>query len=72
MSIPKGLRAPGTAIPRLLYAGTFYRDDEKVFWDVHDAAKAIVIELIEEDFKRLVVEVGNPAQAVELIEKNIN
>lgn len=71
IKMPKGLRAPGTAIPGLIYAGTFYHDGDKVFWNVHHAEKAIVIELADEEFKRLVVEVDNPAETVELIEKHL-
>ena len=71
MKMPKGLRAPGTAIPGIFYAGTFYDGGDKVFWDVRHADKAIVIELKNEDFKRLVVEVENPAEAVALIQDKI-
>ena len=71
LKMPKGLRAPGTAVPGIFYAGTFYNDGDKVFWNVRHADKAIVVELEDEDFKRLVVEVENPAEIVELIEKNL-
>jgi hypothetical protein len=71
MKMPKGLRAPGTAIPGLIYAGTFYSGSDKVFWDVRHAKKAIVIKLKNEDFKQLVVEVENPAEAVSLIKDKI-
>ncbi len=67
-AMPRGLRAPGTSIPGHLYAGTFYHEGEKVFWDVHNFAKAIVIELTDEDFKRLVVEVEDPDEVVSMIE----
>lgn len=69
--MPKGLKAPGTAIPGIFYAGTFYDGGDKVFLDVRHANKAIVIELKNEDFKRLVVEVENPAEAVALIQDKI-
>jgi hypothetical protein len=29
-----GLRMPGTKIPGVLTAGTFYQDGKRVFWDV--------------------------------------
>ncbi|CAG4903178.1 MULTISPECIES: hypothetical protein [Acidithrix] len=70
-SMPRGLRAPGTSIPGLLYAGTFYHKGEKVFWEVHNPAKAVVIELAEEDFTRLVIEVENPNDVVSSIEDAI-
>lgn len=68
--MPKGLRAPGTAIPGIIYAGTFYHDGDKVFWDVHNRAKAIVIELENEEFNRLIVEVADPEKTVQLIEES--
>ncbi len=71
MKMPKGLRAPGTAIPGIFYAGTFYDGGDIVFWDVRHADKAIVIELKNEDFKRLVVEVENPSDTVAMIQNKI-
>lgn len=56
----KGIRAPGTHIPGVIAAGTFYREGEKVFWDVHDPAKAIRVELEDEGYARLVTEVDDP------------
>jgi hypothetical protein len=69
MEIPRGIRAPGTSIPGFIHAGTFHSQGDKMFWDVHDPAKAIVIELAEDDFARLVVEVENPDETASLIER---
>jgi len=68
---PKGLRAPGAYIPGVLTAGTFHLDGERVFWDVHDGGKAIVIELDDERYARLVIEVADPRAAVALVESAI-
>ncbi|MEV0535554.1 hypothetical protein [Kitasatospora sp. NPDC050463] len=65
----KGLRAPGTHFPGVITAGTFHIDGERVFWDVHDATKAVVIELADERYARLVVEVSDPRATVALIER---
>ena len=65
---PKGLRAPGTHVPGVLVAGTFHADGERVFWDVHDAAKAVVIELADQRYTRLIVQVPDPRASVALIE----
>ncbi len=62
------MRAPGTYVPGVIVAGTFHADGERVFWDVRDAQKAIVIHLGDEQYARLVVEVDDPSAAVELIE----
>ena len=68
----KGLRAPGTHIPGVFAAGTFHKDGEKIFWDVRDAAKAVVIELRDESFARLVLEVEDPKVTVDLINRSTN
>ena len=65
---PKGVRSPGTHVPGVVVAGSFYADGERVFWDVHDADKAIVIELGDEKYARLVIEVDDPQGAVDMIE----
>lgn len=63
-----GLRMPGTNVPGVITAGTFYQDGNRVFWDVHDPEKTIVIDLHDETFNQLVVEVADPETAVKLIE----
>lgn len=59
-----GLRLPGTQIPGVLTAGTFYQHGGAVFYDVHDPERTIVLELDHEHYQRLVVEVADPAAAV--------
>ncbi|MCP2288440.1 hypothetical protein [Nocardia amikacinitolerans] len=65
----KGIRAPGTHVPGVVTAGTFHIDGERVFWDVRDPDKAVVIELADERYARLVVQVDDPAEVVGMIEK---
>jgi len=62
-----GLRMPGTSIPGVLTAGTFYQDGKRVFWDVHSPENTIVIELKDEWYNELIVEVADPQVAVELV-----
>jgi hypothetical protein len=64
---PKGIRAGGTRVPRVVTAGTFRQDGERVFWDVRDPQKAVVIELRDEDYARLIVEVDDPRATSELV-----
>jgi hypothetical protein len=59
-----GFRAPGTWIPGVLKAGTFHKDGKTVFFDVHDPANAIVIELRDEAYSELVLEVDDPERVV--------
>ena len=65
----KGLRAPGTHVPGVIAAGTFFQDGDRVFWDVHDPKKTIVIRLEDERYARLVIEVEDPPATVAAIEE---
>ncbi|MGW7295554.1 hypothetical protein ACWGIB_24575 [Streptomyces xiamenensis] len=65
---PKGIRAPGTRVPGLITAGTFHLNGEKVFWDVRDPAKTVVVELADQDYARLVLQVEDPRATVALVE----
>jgi hypothetical protein len=56
----KGIRAGGTHVPGVITAGTFYQEGERVFWDVHDPEKTLVIRLRDERYARLVIEVEDP------------
>ena len=67
----KGLRVGGTHVPGVIVAGTFHDDGERVFWDVRDADKAVVIQLDDEHYARLVVEVPDPPATVDLIEQAV-
>jgi hypothetical protein len=63
-----GLRMPGTNIPGVLTAGTFYHDGKRVFWDVHNPENTVVIELKDERYNELIVEVADPKTAVNLVQ----
>lgn len=63
----QGWRMPGTSIPGLLTAGTFYKDDKRIFWDVHDKQRAVVIELVHDEYDQLIIEVADPAAVVALL-----
>ena len=64
----EGWRLPGTHIPGVIIAGTYYRDGQKRFWDVTDPRKAIVVDLENESYDRITVEVENPKEIVERLE----
>ncbi|MEU7324051.1 hypothetical protein ABZ682_26390 [Streptomyces griseoviridis] len=65
---PKGIRAPGSHLPGVIIAGTFHQDGDKVFWDVRDPSKAIVVELADEEYTRLILQVDDPRATVALVE----
>ncbi len=62
-----GLRMPGTNIPGVLTAGTFYQHGKRVFWDVHNPDNTVVIELKDERYNELIVEVADPQAAVQSV-----
>jgi hypothetical protein len=62
-----GWRVPGTSIPGVITAGTFYQDGKRVFWDVHNPANTVVIELRDERYNQLTVEVEDPNSVVEQV-----
>jgi len=57
----KELRSPGTSLPGLVRAGTYYSQRGKEFWLVNERKdNYLTIELQDEDYKRIVVTVeGN-------------
>ncbi|MFI5907587.1 hypothetical protein [Dactylosporangium sp. NPDC051541] len=68
---PKGIRTAGTHFPNYVTAGAFRVDGEKIFWDVHDPRKAVVIQLADERYARLIIEVDDPRATVALVERSV-
>ncbi|MGH7747958.1 MAG: hypothetical protein ACREQ5_24835, partial [Candidatus Dormibacteria bacterium] len=66
----EGLKLGGARIPGVITAGTFHQKGDRVFWDVHDPDRVVVVELADERYARLVVGVDDPAAAVELIDRH--
>ena|SRR5215472_10784967 len=66
------LRLMGTSIPHIFRAGIFYQQGDRVFWDVHNLQNAIVVELEHEHFSKLIIEVADPAAAINLLNYSIN
>ena len=64
----KGLRVAGTHVPGVIAAGTFYHHGEWVFLDMHRPERAVVIDLRDERYKKLIIEVPDPAEAVARIQ----
>ena len=67
-----GFRMPGTQLPGVVTAGSFYQCGECVFWDVHDPDKTIAIQLRDEYYTRLVIQVDNPEATAAAIERAIS
>jgi len=67
----KGVSAPGTHIPGVIVAGTFYKDDKRIFWDVHDPGRTVVIDLVGQRYDQIIVEVRDPETVVKMLEDAI-
>jgi hypothetical protein len=58
-----------SGLPFLVAGGSFHLQADWVFWDVRDAATAVVICLTDERYARLVIGVDDPPQTVAAIRK---
>ena len=67
----QGLKIIGTGLPNIFKAGTFCQQGEFVFWDVRNPQNTIVVELVHEDFSKLVIEVAEPDAVINTIIKAI-
>jgi len=66
-----GMKLAGSWIPGVLTAGTFYQQGGLVFWDLHNPDNAIAIDLNHERYERLIVEVADPAAAVQFVRSQL-
>ena len=68
---PRGLRVPGSHLPGLLTAGSYWqpgRPGTWSFWSVRHPRQAIVVDLDAGHYRRLVLEVADPDAAVRLVD----
>ena len=63
-----GWRGPGTYVPGWLAAGTFHREGRRIFRDVSEPDRAIVVDLDDQPYSRLVIEVADPDAAIALLD----
>ena len=68
---PAGLRIPGTCIPGLVIAGTYYTRKGKEFWLVIRKKKILRIELKDEFYSRLILGVDDNESWKEKIDSMI-
>lgn len=55
-----GVKLVGAGIPGLIRAGSYMGKGGLAFWDVRHHEKAIMIELHDEEYARLILEVDDP------------
>ncbi len=63
----KVVRAPGTSIPGVTQAGTFYLQGGREFWCVHYTGRSIIFELEDLPYDRVVVDVRDPEAVVQRV-----
>lgn len=69
---PNGLRLPGTYLPNVITAGSYWRKEQGwSFWSVRHEEMAIDIRLRDTHYYRLVIEVDDPQATAALIEDAI-
>ena len=62
-----GFKLMGSSFPNRFRAGTYYQNGGKVFWDARQGEKVLVVDLREENYKKLIVAVDSPAGAIRMI-----
>lgn len=67
-----GLRAFGTYVPNLIKAGTFYQypDSSLIFLDIVNENNAIIIELKDEEYKKIIVEIEDPRKTIKILNES--
>lgn len=66
-----GLKVAGTGVPGVFAAGTFYYHGELVFWDVRHPSNTIIVSLDHERYRKLIIEVKDPAAVVSELQRAI-
>ena len=66
-SVPRGFRAPGAYLPGVVCAGTYRQRGSKGLWMVGRAKQVLDIELQGEKYKRVVVQVADPAATADAV-----
>ncbi len=62
-----GWKMPGTQIPWLITAGTYIKKGKRNFWDVCNKKNAIIVELKDSNFSKLIIEVENPRETMQIL-----
>jgi TPP-dependent trihydroxycyclohexane-1,2-dione (THcHDO) dehydratase len=62
-----GIKMPGTNIPGLITAGSYIVRDGTIFCDVMHTDKSVVVELQDEHYKRLIIEVEDVEKAIAML-----
>ena len=66
-----GWKIPGTQLPWIITAGTYIKKDKRNFWDVCNKKNAIIVQLKDSNYNRLIIEVENPVEVINLLNNTI-
>lgn len=67
----RGLRFPGSAVPGLIFAGSYLKSGEWSFFAVRTGEEAVVIEASAGRYRRIVIETVDPYRAVALVKDSL-
>ena len=62
-----GCKIPGTQVPWVITAGTYIKKGKRNFWDVCNKKNAIIIELKDSYYHKLIIEVENPELTINIL-----
>lgn len=66
-----GFKVAGARIPGVIKAGTFRAEHALVFWYVRHPERAVLIELRDESYARVIVEVNEPDALIAAISRAV-
>ena len=66
-----GFKIPGTHLPWVITAGTYIKKGHRNFWDVCNKKNAIIVELKDSNYNKLIIEVENPIETMNLLNNTI-
>jgi hypothetical protein len=66
-----GWKMPGTQLPWVITAGSYIKKGKRNFWDVCNKKNAIIVELKNSNYNKLIIEVINPIETMNLLNNTI-
>jgi len=67
----QAVRAPGTQIPFLFRAGTYFTGIGREFWFALNGKRGLIVELSDWEYKRVVLTAGSPDRIVEKLSRTV-
>ena len=60
---------PGAVAPSNSLVGTYTEHGDRIFWDVHHAAKAVTVRLANDHYNKIIAEVDDPKVTAESLQE---